>query len=194
MMGTLHHTDDGRVALVFERRLSHPPGKVWRALTETEHLREWFPVVVGTDLAPNATVTFELTAEAKARSGLNGRDAVSEGVVTVFEPPRVLEYTWGAEVVRWELEPDSDGCRLVFTDVFDADLSQPDHRDGAAGAAAGWHVSIDLFDAYLADRNVEWSAWDRTGELTADYLPIVAPPHLAGPSTGSEHDHGRSVG
>ena len=35
--------DDGRVALRFRRRLPHPPEKVWRALTESEHLQHWMP-------------------------------------------------------------------------------------------------------------------------------------------------------
>jgi uncharacterized protein YndB with AHSA1/START domain len=40
MLGTLELTDDGRYALRFERTYPHPPAKVWRALTETRHLRE----------------------------------------------------------------------------------------------------------------------------------------------------------
>ncbi|UMG93452.1 SRPBCC domain-containing protein [Nocardioides sp. TF02-7] len=40
--------DGDRVGLRFERRLAHPPEKVWRALTESEHLRHWFPAdIVG---------------------------------------------------------------------------------------------------------------------------------------------------
>ena len=42
MMGTLEHPD-GRWRLRFTRALAHPPEKVWRAITEPEHLQAWFP-------------------------------------------------------------------------------------------------------------------------------------------------------
>ena len=34
---------DGRPALRFERRLDHPIERVWRAITEPDELRHWFP-------------------------------------------------------------------------------------------------------------------------------------------------------
>ncbi len=36
----------------FSRRLPHPPEKVWRALTEAEHLAAWFPTTVEGELRP----------------------------------------------------------------------------------------------------------------------------------------------
>jgi hypothetical protein len=41
--GTLEARVDGTYVLRFERRLAHPPEKVWRALTEPDQLRQWFP-------------------------------------------------------------------------------------------------------------------------------------------------------
>src|SRR5438046_8322841 len=35
--------DGEKWTLVLVRELSHPPSKVWEALTEPEHLREWAP-------------------------------------------------------------------------------------------------------------------------------------------------------
>jgi Activator of Hsp90 ATPase homolog 1-like protein len=34
------------VTLRFVRYLPHPPAKVWRALTEPEHLAAWFPTTI----------------------------------------------------------------------------------------------------------------------------------------------------
>lgn len=34
---------DGRPALCFERRLAHSVERVWRAITEPEEMRHWFP-------------------------------------------------------------------------------------------------------------------------------------------------------
>jgi len=42
-MGTLEEAGGGRWRLRFTRTLDHPPEKVWRAITEPEHLRAWFP-------------------------------------------------------------------------------------------------------------------------------------------------------
>jgi uncharacterized protein YndB with AHSA1/START domain len=173
-LGTLCRTGDGRLVLRFERRLAHPPERVWRALTERDQLRQWFPVHVDVDLSCGAGLRFDLTAEAKRRLALADQDTTSTGEVTRFDPPRLLEYTWGEETTRWELTPDgAGGCRLVFTDFFDGDLDQPDHRDAAAQASAAWHACLDLLAARLSDQQVDWSTWDRAAGLNDDYLAVA---------------------
>lgn len=78
--------DDENV-LRFERRLRHPPEKVWRALTDASEVAAWFP-----------------TATER------------ETTITEYDPPRVLAYTWGDQELRWELRPgESGGSVLVFT-------------------------------------------------------------------------------
>ena len=42
MDGQLLQTDE-RFRLRFSRQLAHSPEKVWRAITEPEHLEAWFP-------------------------------------------------------------------------------------------------------------------------------------------------------
>ena len=39
--------------------------------------------------------------------------------MTAYQPPALLEYTWGEETLRFELTPDGAGCLLVFTNVVD---------------------------------------------------------------------------
>src|SRR4051794_15127554 len=43
---TLVALDGQRWNVSFERTLPHPPEKVWRALTEAEHLKAWFPTTI----------------------------------------------------------------------------------------------------------------------------------------------------
>ncbi|MCW2567279.1 MAG: hypothetical protein JWN54_1376, partial [Mycobacterium sp.] len=50
-LGALHDLG-GRWQLRFTRRLPHPPQKVWRALTEPEHLAAWFPTEIRGDRRP----------------------------------------------------------------------------------------------------------------------------------------------
>ena len=46
MYGELEQRSDGRWRLRFTRALAHPPEKVWRAITEPEHLAQWFPTTI----------------------------------------------------------------------------------------------------------------------------------------------------
>jgi uncharacterized protein YndB with AHSA1/START domain len=133
--GTLGSAADGRPTLRFERGYAHPPAKVWRAITERDQLRHWFVQVLDYDRmefdpAPGAAVVFTPQAEYAALG-------VGRGTVTAYDPPRLLEYTWDNETLRWELEPDGTGCRLVFTNTFD-------DREAASGLDAGWQAGLDL--------------------------------------------------
>jgi uncharacterized protein YndB with AHSA1/START domain len=169
MLGTLHARTDGRYELRFERRLAHPVAKVWRAITEPEELRAWFPAAV--DMAPTvgARLRFELPPLAQARHDVPDGDMVSYGEVTEVDPPRLLEYTWSGEVLRWELEPTEEGCRLLFTDVFD-------DREVAAGDGGGWHVALEALGAALAGREVDRPAlFDRADALSQTYSCAFGP-------------------
>jgi uncharacterized protein YndB with AHSA1/START domain len=168
MRGTLHVSEDGRFALRFERRLAHPVARVWSAITDPEQLRAWFPAVVDFDLTRGAKLMFRPTPEQVRRFGL-AEDGVTapNGEVTQVDPPRLLEYTWDREVLRWELVPEGDAaCRLIFTNTFD---------DGAAvtEAAAGWHAGLDVVEAQLNGEELDWSPWDRAAQLRDGYADLA---------------------
>lgn len=162
--GTLGMTEDGRCALRFERELAHSPDRVWHALTQLDHLRWWFAGILDYDRTRFvATVGAELAFVPTAEYAEFG---VGHGVVTQVEPPRLLEYTWAGETLRWELSADGSGCRLVFTNVFD---------DGgfASAMGAGWHAGLERLDDYLDGRDparstleVDQTAWE---QLQAEY-------------------------
>ena len=48
----------GRWRLRFTRELAHPQEKVWRAITEPEHMRAWFPQHVSGDWVVGGPLTF----------------------------------------------------------------------------------------------------------------------------------------
>ncbi|PXY28530.1 SRPBCC domain-containing protein [Prauserella flavalba] len=161
-LGTVHETGDGRCALRFERHVRHAPEKVWAAITEPEHLRSWFPAVVEFDLRPGARLRFGVTAEQVRRYGMDPGH-VTEGEVLRADPPRLLEFTWGEETLRWELSPDGDGgCHVVFTNVVG-------DRDTLAPAGAGWHAGLEVMVAQLDGREVGWSPFDRAEQLASAY-------------------------
>ena len=156
MLGTLSVTQDNRYALRFERRLAHSQAKVWMALTETEQLRCWFVEILDYDRS-------QLLFEEGAELGFVPKDTTAPtgvGKVTLSDPPHLLEYTWGTETLRWEIEADGDAaCRLIFTNILD-------RRDSAVAVAPGWHAGLDMLSALLDGRKAESPAWE---ELMGEY-------------------------
>jgi uncharacterized protein YndB with AHSA1/START domain len=128
MNGTLN-TVDGRPALRFERRLAYPVERVWRAVSEPAALSRWF--VASVPWKPESGETFEALGQT--------------GEIVDLDAPRLLAWTWGGELFRFELSPEGEACVLVFTHVFD---------DAALGAqhAAGWESYLNRLDAHLAGR------------------------------------------
>ena len=154
--GALEVRDDGKYVLRFERRLAHSPERVWRALTEPEELRQWFPTDIEGERRLGAKLRFVFRDDAPKAADmpeLLEHDPVDlDGELTEFDPPRVLAYTWGDEHLRWELEPTADGCRLAFAHTFDERSGIP-HPAGvlrrAARDASGWEVCLDALEGTL---------------------------------------------
>jgi uncharacterized protein YndB with AHSA1/START domain len=120
--------------LAFVRDLRHPPEKVWAALTDPEQLREWSPFTADRNLnrVGDATLTMVDAGDA----------ADLPASVRRAEPPTLLEYTWGDDVLRWELAATASGTRLTLRHTI-AD------RDGMAKAAAGWHLCLVVLEHLL---------------------------------------------
>src|SRR5579885_3559974 len=125
-----HVRKDGeKWTLILVRELRHPPEKVWQALTDPAHLREWAPFEADGSLdAVGSTV--HLTW-AGAHKPLPTK-------VTQADAPRVLEYS----DIRWELEAIGPGTRLTLWHSID--------RRFISWGAAGWHISLDVLDRLLA--------------------------------------------
>lgn len=131
--GTLER-GDGTVTIRFTRQLAHPPPKVWRALTEAGHVAAWFPTTIEGEFAAGAPLVFRFTK--LSIPPMSGR-------MIVCEPPKLLEFTWDDETLRFELDPHESGTRLDFTATF-AEIGK------AARDAAGWHVCLEQL-AYSID-------------------------------------------
>jgi uncharacterized protein YndB with AHSA1/START domain len=158
--GTLE-TIDGKPTIRFTRRLSHSPERVWRALTEPDELKKWFPdTIVVESWEPGATLHFKPAPDVA--------DAF-EGEVLQADPPRVLEFRWGTDVIRFELEPDGDGgTTLTLKDTID-------QVGKAARDGAGWHVCLDGLEHALDGTEPEWSMQDRWREVHPAYVSEMGP-------------------
>lgn len=159
--GTLERAGD-RWRLRFVRELAHSPEKVWRALTEADHLAAWFP----------GRIEGAWRAGERLRFVEDGPPPVSfDGEVIAVDPPRVLEYLWGDDRLRFELEPSSAGTTLTMLDTF------AEHGK-AARDAAGWHVCLDRFRRELDDTSGQQAvpdgviAWQ---EVHPEYVELLGP-------------------
>ncbi|WP_027796133.1 SRPBCC family protein [Paraburkholderia acidipaludis] len=120
--------------LVVVRELRHAPEKVWQALTDPVSLREWAPFDASRSLAAVGPVTLSTVGTPTPN--------VSETQVTRAEAPRLLQYRWGDNDLRWELEPLGGGTRLTLWHNID--------RNFIAMGAAGWHICLDVLERFVA--------------------------------------------
>ena len=127
--------DGEKWTLVLVRELSHPPAKVWLALTEPEHLREWAPFDADRSLAAVGPVKLSTVGTPTPQ--------ISDTQVTRADAPTLLEYRWGENEMRWQLEPLGDGTRLTLWHNID--------RGFISMGAAGWHICLDVLDRYVGN-------------------------------------------
>lgn len=125
-------TSGDRSVVHLDRRLSHPMEKVWRAVTESPHLSQWFPAQVEIEMRPGGTVSFDQGGE------------LTYGRVLALDPPRQISFTWGADVLSFDLAAEGDATRLRMTHTFD-------DRAGGASFAAGWQTCLAALGPVLAD-------------------------------------------
>ena len=127
--------DGEKSTLVLTRELRHPPEKVWQALTEPGHLREWAPFDADGNLGFAGTTVKLTTVGAPA-------PRVTETTVKRADAPRLLEYNWGGFDMRWELEALAEGTRLtLWTNIGQRFISM---------GAAGWHICFDVLDHLIS--------------------------------------------
>ena len=158
MEGTLDRRGD-RWTLTFVRRLKHPPEKVWRALTEAEHLAAWFPAEMHGERAAGAPLRFVFS---------NDEGPPTEGEMLVYDPPRVLEFRWDTDVLRFDIRPEGEGCVLTMVDTF-AELGKA-ARDGA-----GWHACLDVLEHHLAGEEPPWTPQEHWADVHPGYVERFGP-------------------
>ena len=150
--------DGEKWTLILTRELHHSPERVWQALTDPAHLREWAPFEVDGSL-DTVGATVKLTWVGTANT--------FETRVTRADAPKMLEYNWGGNDIRWELEAFSGGTRLTLWHNID--------RRFISMGAAGWHICLDVLDHLLGGTPIgrivgpeamKFGGWQR---LNAEY-------------------------
>ncbi|HEX2715392.1 MAG TPA: SRPBCC domain-containing protein [Candidatus Acidoferrales bacterium] len=132
-------------AVVSEVEIAAPPERVFQALIDPKQVVEWWR---------NDTITmgrFELEPRVGGRWGYETKQMVNgvskfkvHGEVLEYDPPRLLAYTWIANlhedktrrtVVRWELTPVSGGTlvKLVHSGLAQEHASRRGYSTGWPG-------------------------------------------------------------
>jgi uncharacterized protein YndB with AHSA1/START domain len=150
--------NDGRTQLVFTRRLAHAQDTVWRAVSDPDQHKAWFPGEMRGAREKGATLDFVEKGE-----------PMFSGEMLVFDPPSVMEFSWGPDdIVRIEVQPAGSGSVLTLTHTFD-ELGKA-ARDGA-----GWHECLDFLECALDGRSAPFKAGQRWGEIHPRYVKAFGP-------------------
>ena len=146
----------------FERLLPAPIDVVWEYLTVSDRVASW---LAHADIEPHQGGSTRLqwddwsTDEPPPNGALHW---TATGVVTRWEPPQALAYTWNQpglpeSEITFELTPKGEETLLVLT-----------HRRIAKERhmfAAGWHTHLDLFATRLKG--------GERGEFIAEYRAML---------------------
>jgi len=170
--------DGEKWTLVLVRDLRHPPDRVWQALTDPAHLREWAPFEANGNLGTAGAAVKLTTVGAPSPH-------VTETTVTRADAPTLLEYNWGGQDIRWQLEGIGGGTRLTLWHNID--------RRFISMGAAGWHVCLDVLDSLLDGSPIgrivggdamKVDGWQRLNAEYAKQFGVEAP---AWPTKAQKH-------
>ncbi|KWV46478.1 polyketide cyclase [Bradyrhizobium macuxiense] len=131
-------------SVIVERDISHPPEKLWRALTQPHLIEEW---LMKNDFKPVVGHSFNL------RGDWGG---VLDCKVLAVEPNKTLSYTWNfanpdpafnlESVVTFTLTPTAAGTHLRVEQTG----FQPHQKQAYGGAHAGWKQFLEKLGEVLA--------------------------------------------
>ena len=127
---------EGTRTLVIERVFSHPPEKIWRALTESPLIAQW---MMKNDFEPVVGRRFQFRAD--PMPNWNG---IVDCEVLIVEPLQRLSYNWGvggdeaAGALQWvvsiTLTPAPGGTQVRM----EQSGFRPDQQAAYQGANYGW--------------------------------------------------------
>ncbi|MFD2444573.1 SRPBCC family protein [Bacillus sp. CGMCC 1.16607] len=148
MLATIEKVENGYTAR-YDRHLNHSVEQVWSMLTENDKLSQWFKELSVDDLRVGGAIKFDM------QDG-----TFKELKITDLDMYSVLAYTWGEDMVRFELSPLEEGCRLILTESL-LQLTNHTPKD-----LAGWHVCLEVIEVLLDGRTLEsrmkeWEKWMR---------------------------------
>ena len=143
MTGELQRSGDNW-QLRFTRPLNHPAERVWQAVVDPAERKAWFP--------DTATGDFETLGAKLKFEHEGGAFEPFFGEVLAVDPPRLVEFSWGTDLIRIEIEPAGSGCTFTLLDTID-------EVGKAARDSAGWHMCVAALENLLDGREAAPADW-----------------------------------
>ncbi len=135
-------------AIVSEIHIAAPPQRVFKALTDSAELRQWFTdpscPIHRWEMDARLGGKYRYDTEMGAHEVNSVRKFECHGEIVEFDPPRLLAYTWianwhdnkqRATVVRWELSAESGGTHVKVTHsgLANEAVARKDYSSGWTG-------------------------------------------------------------
>lgn len=142
---------ENRYVVQFTRTFQTSIEDVWAALTKNDQLHKWMKNLEMVDLKKGGFIKFNYN---------DGSENSEEIKITDYEQLSVLEFEWGQDFVRFELQPKEEGCFLLLKE-FVTELTDHTPKD-----VAGWHICLDLLNSLLDGQLKEFSMeeWEKRYE------------------------------
>jgi uncharacterized protein YndB with AHSA1/START domain len=130
------------LSLVLEKEMSHPPEKIWRALTEGSLIKEW---LMDNDFQPVVGHKFQFRS-----TPVPNWDGIINSRVLEIEPNKKLCYSWGTmgmeSAVTWTLTPTGTGTHVRMEQT-----GFRSEQDAAyKGATYGWQRFMGNMERVVA--------------------------------------------
>ena len=169
----MHDTTEARMGRLlpdggveFVRHLAHTPDKVWRALTESEHLEHWFPTDIVGERRAGAPLELPFWPRQVERWSIE--QPLTNGELVAWEPPRLFEWIWEGDRLRWELEPEAQGTRLVLSTWFADATAEYRTKSGA-----GYHLCLDQLEELLDTGSVGYLEDETIASVEKEYAGLA---------------------
>ncbi len=105
--------------------------RVWAAISNQDEITAWMQYPTTLDPKPGGKIHIDFSSQGSL-----------EGIVCNIEPLRLLIYTWGDSLVKWEIEEASGKTQLHFAHIG----VRPELL---TGLGAGWHAFLDQLEDHL---------------------------------------------
>jgi uncharacterized protein YndB with AHSA1/START domain len=137
----MNNTAESTRTLVIERVFTHPPEKLWRALTESPLVAQW---LMKNDFEPVVGRKFQFRADP-----VPNWNGIVDCEVLVVNPLKQLSYSWGSlglgSVVQFTLTPAEGGTHVRM----EQSGFRLDQEAAYKGANYGWQKFLGTLEQVL---------------------------------------------
>lgn len=157
MLATIEKVDKGYIAQ-FTRSLDYSIEKVWGVLTENDNLSKWMAHLEIVDLRINGLIKFNFN---------DGSDQYEEFKITDYENQAILEFQWGQDTVRFEIQSKESNCILILKEYI-TEITDHTPKD-----LAGWHMCLTSFQKVLDGEPIEDPTSEEFEGLFEQYKKLI---------------------